>query len=115
MWHRLTINPDTGGPYLSSRRLLVLLEKMPDTSEFKKASERDGRQARSERVPEETYNEIARLRASFHAAHGGKEAAYEPDRYLDPIDEKLHAEREAARVERAESANADFEAQLGYR
>lgn len=113
-WNRLTVDPDTRAPRLSSRRLLALLEKMPDTSEFKKASERGGRQARSERVAEETYNEIARLRASFHVAHGGKEAAYEPHRYLDPIDERLVAERESEEAEQAQRAVAEFEMATGY-
>lgn len=42
-WHQLTINPETGCPRLSSRRLMVLLEHLPDTSEFKAAAERGGR------------------------------------------------------------------------
>jgi hypothetical protein len=90
----------------------VLLDKLPDDSEFKKASERDGRQTRAERVAEEHYNETALLRASFFAVHGGKDAAYEPDLLLDPIDEQRQAERDAAAADEATQARAEFEAQI---
>jgi hypothetical protein len=114
LWHRLTINPDTGGPYLSSRRLLNLLEQLPDESEFKRLSERNGRRSRREEVADDTHNEISRLRASFHVAHGGKEAFYEPFIYRDPVDEKAIAERKAEEATRAVESQGDFESQLGY-
>ena len=113
-WHRLTIDPETGCPRLSSRRLLVLLDKLPDCSEFKKSSERDGRQSRAERVAEDTYNETALLRASFHAAHGGREAAYEPFRYRDPIDEKLRADKQAQEANEDVEAAQRFESEIGF-
>ncbi|MGQ9348951.1 hypothetical protein [Mycolicibacterium gilvum] len=114
LWHSLKINPDTGGPYLSSRRLLNLLERLPEESEFKKQSERGGRQSRAERVREDTYNEIAKQRVSFHAAHGGEAAVYEPFLYRDPVDERLIAERKAEEAKRAIDSQGDFESQLGY-
>ncbi len=114
LWHRLTINPDTGAPYLSSRRLLVLLDKLPDDSEFKKASERGGRQSRRERVVEDIYNEIALMRASYHAVNGGEKAAYYPDLYRDPIDERALAEREAEEAAAAEAHQKEFNARVGF-
>jgi len=114
LWHTLAINPQTGGPYLSSRRLLVLLDELPDSSRFKKASERNGRRSRDEEVREDTHNEIALLRASFHVAYGGQDAAYKPYLYRDPIDEKIFAEREAAKAARGAQSINDFDAQLGH-
>lgn len=92
----------------------MVLDHLPDSSEFKKASDRGGRQSRAERVAEDHYNETAMLRASFHVAHGGKDAAYEPRRYLDPIDEKIRAEREAAQAAEDAEAAGDFDAAIGY-
>lgn len=113
-WHRLTLDPETGCPRLSSRRLLILLDKLPDSSEFKKQADRNGRQSRAERVAEDHHNETALLRASFHAAHGGKDAAYEPFRYRDPIDEKLRAEREAQEAAEDAEAAQRFDSEIGY-
>lgn len=114
LWHRLTINPLTGGPYLSSRRLLVLLEGLDDEGRYKKAT-RGGRQTRKERVQEETYNEIAILRSSYHTVNteDGK-GYYEPAILRDPVDEAEKARRDAEKAEQAEKANQDFESQMGF-
>lgn len=113
-WHRLTVDPETGCPRLSSRRLLVLLDNLPASSGFKKVADRHGRQTRGERVAEDTYNEIALLRASFHIVNGGRDAAYEPFRYRDPVDEKLRAEREAAEEAAAVEAAELFDSEIGF-
>ncbi|MGB3484025.1 MAG: hypothetical protein WBB07_17640 [Mycobacterium sp.] len=114
LWHTLAINPQTGGPYLSSRRLLVLLDKLPDDSEFKKVSERNGRQSRQERVAEDLHNEIAWLRSSYYAVNGGKDAIYEPRIYRDPIDEKALAELKAEEDALAAQGVEEFNAQIGF-
>lgn len=114
LWHTLAINPQTGGPYLSSRRLLVLLDKLPDESEFKKASERNGRQSRKERVTEDLHNEIAWFRSSYYALKGGEKFAYKPHIYRDPLDEKVLAELAAEESARNQQSQSDFDAQLGY-
>jgi hypothetical protein len=33
----------------------------------------------------ETYNEIAKLRASYYAVKGGEDAVYEPFEFVDPV------------------------------
>ena len=93
---------------------MLLLDKLPDDSEFKRVSERNGRRSRSQEVAEDTHNELAWLRASFYAVHGGEKAVYEPSIYRDPIDEAILAEREAADAAMAERGVADFNAQIGY-
>lgn len=113
LWHRLVINPHTGSPYLSSRRLLVILRGLPEKGRYKTAR-RGGRQSRAERVVEELYNETALLRASFYAVNGGPEYAYEPMTLADPVDEMEQARREAADAEAAKTAQARFEADIGF-
>lgn len=102
-----------GDLVLGSYELLEILEHMPDTGAFKTAT-RGGRQTRAERVLEELFNEIARLRASFHAVNGGEDAVYEPFILADPIDE-LEQEREGADAERDRArAVQALETELGW-
>lgn len=114
LWHRLSINPDTGGPFLSSRRLQVVLEGLPAKSRFKTAL-RGGRQSRGERVVEELFNELARFRSSFHAANTEEgKGAYDPPVFRDPVDEIEHARQEAEDAEAAASAQERFESAIGF-
>lgn len=113
-WHQLTINPETGVPRLSSRRLLVLLEHLDDDSAFKTAAERGGRWPTWKQMLAEIANESYRFRSSYHAVNStpDNDARFDPSKFefLDPIDEKLRAEREAE-----EAAAADlFNTQIGY-
>lgn len=114
LWHQLTINPLTGGPYLSSRRLLVIIEGLEDEGRYKKAA-RGGRQTRAERVAEELYNEVAILRASYFTVNTADgEGHYEPAILRDPVDEAEQARRDAEKAEALDRANQDFEAQMGF-
>ena len=45
---------------------------------------RGGQWSQAELVRAETFNEIARLRASFHAVNGGSKHSYEPFAFEDP-------------------------------
>lgn len=105
LWHRLTINPDTGAPYLSSRRLLVLADRLPDKSEVKTAA-RGGRWPIETQMLSEIANEGLRLRASYHAAHSTDENDVrfdpEPFYFVDPVIAKARAELEAVEAEIAE-------------
>ena len=98
---------------MSSRRLLVLLEYGSDLGPYKKAL-RGGRQTRAERVAEEHFNETARLRASFHAAHGGEAAFYEPPHLQDPIDEIEEARLKAIDDAEQQRVIEEFESAIGF-
>ncbi|AKY02823.1 tail assembly chaperone [Mycobacterium phage Phatniss] len=67
---------------------------------------RGGRWSESELIAAETYNEIARFRASFHASRSRK-AAYEPFAFEDPVDrlEKARASVEAHELQREVEAD----------
>lgn len=67
-----------------------------------------------QQVIEDLHNEIAWLRASYYVVNGGKDAAYKPRIYLDPIDEKIQAEREAEEAAQDAQSIDDFNAQIGY-
>jgi hypothetical protein len=82
-WHSLD---------MSSYELLELLEFMPEEGAFKTAA-RGGEYSEQELVWRHISNELARLRATMHAVHGGKK--YEP-----PI---LHSKAQ----QRAEAIDAE--------
>jgi hypothetical protein len=94
---------------------LALLEFLPECSAFKTASERDGDgYTHDQRVAAETYNELAKLRSSYHAVHGGPDGVYEPHQFVDPRVERLRAELEEAEDEEREEDDEDFYADMGW-
>ena len=68
---------------MSSFELLELCEWMDDGGRLKEAL-RGGRWTLQQIIEAETFNELARLRASYHAVNGGKNGAYEPFAFEDP-------------------------------
>lgn len=90
---------------LSSRRLLVILEKLPDESEFKTWAQRAGDWTEAMMIAAETHKEIALNRASKYV---GSENEYVPMIFIPP------SERVAAARENAEELEAamDLEALL---
>lgn len=116
-WHQLTINPETGCPRLSSRRLLVLLEHLPDTSAFKTAAERGGRWPDWKQMLSEIANEGYRFRASYHAVHStdDHDATFDPSQFefVDPavrrqLEEQAKQEAEVAAQTEPELAEAGW-------
>ena len=102
LWHQLTIDPDTGGPKLSSRRLLVLLDEAVKWDE--------GRT-----IAAETHAELLRLRAAYNLVHGGADATFDAEehRFLDP-QTRRERQIEAAQAATEEQRRiADFNAQIG--
>ncbi|OMC44716.1 hypothetical protein A5742_27470 [Mycolicibacterium fortuitum] len=95
-WHRGTCD-DRGFLVLSSYELLELIEFLPESGAFKSAA-RGGAWTEDQIVAAETFNEIARFRASYHAVNGGKDGAYEPFSFDDP----------AIRVRKAREAEAEL-------
>lgn len=102
LWHNLATNPLTGGPYLSSRRLLVLIDKLPEESDLKTAA-RGGRWPEWKQMLANVFNEQVDMRASYHAAHSTDECdvRFDPSDYylIDPVIAKARAEREAVEAE----------------
>lgn len=82
-WHRGTLDKH-GALTLSSRRLLVLLAKLPENGAYKTAL-RGGYISQAELIPQEIYNELARLRASYYAINGGADSVYEPFQFVEPM------------------------------
>jgi hypothetical protein len=111
-WHRGTRDA-FGGLKLSSRRLLVVLEHgLPEDGAFKTAAERDGGYTDAQMIAAETHNEIARLRASYYAVHGGKDAVYEPHLFVDPVIARWREENDEE--QECKEDNEDFYAEMGW-
>lgn len=117
LWHRLTINPDTGAPYLDSARLLVLLEYMNEDGAFKTAG-RGGRWPDWKAMIAESVNEQYRMRASYHAAHSTKEndVRFDPAKWyvLDPVDRELRSKAAEVEAEEVQQSVDVFNAELGF-
>ena len=69
---------------------------------------RGGRRSRAEIVRDETFNEVARLRASYHAVNGGSGHSYEPFAFEDPVD----VTAKAVEAEVNAQLQSDVEAEL---
>lgn len=100
---------------MSSRRLLIVLQHLPDESAFKTAV-RGGRQTRAQRIHEEIFNEALRLRASYEtiASHGQVSWDAADFAWLDPVDARERAEQIAAEDEEEHAASEDFYSDLGF-
>lgn len=78
-WHQGTRDPQ-GRLKLSSRRLLMILKWLPDTSQFKTWALRNGDWTPEQKTSAKVHNLIGKLTASYLAAHGvqGEDALYYP-------------------------------------
>lgn len=102
-WHRNTLTGE-GVPRLSSRRLLLLLDELPETSAYKTML-RDGQWPLWQRMLKTLTNETSLHRAGLYA---GGDASYEPMVYVDPIEQRERAEEAQA----VQEFHAEAEAQL---
>lgn len=84
---------------MSSYDLLVLLEFMDDEGALKKAL-RDGEYSEGQSTWRYIANELARLRATMHAVHGGQR--YEPVLLLSKAQQREEVEDALAAEERRE-------------
>lgn len=94
----------------------MLLEKLPDSSEYKKWSARNGDYTELERIAMETFNEIARLHHTTQALGCDPEKweNYEPPRFLSPLERAEYwADIEADEQEAVEAIDT-FNAEIGY-
>lgn len=92
----------------------MLLQGLPERSEFKKVAERDGGWSQFERIVASLRNEIALLRAGYHAVHGGEDAAYEPYLFEDPLVEIERDRKAREDNEFQKQAEADLYADFGF-
>ncbi len=92
---------------LSSSELLDYIEFLDEDGAFKRAV-RSGGYSRLEGMIADTHNEVAWLRASYHAVNGGEKGVYKPNLHFDPRVEEIR-EREAR--ENAE-LQMDIEAEI---
>jgi hypothetical protein len=112
-WHRGTLD-EHGALKLSSRRLLILLaKKLPENGAYKTAL-RGGYISTAELVPQETYNEIARLRAAYYRVTGGEESVYEPFQFVEPVARLQQAIDEAVEDEEAEGDTEQMYDDMGF-
>lgn len=70
---------------------------------------REGGYSRLENLVAETYNELARFRASYHMVASRGKAQYEPPEFVDPrVEKQRERERKALREFQAETEQALF-------
>lgn len=98
-WHQGTLRED-GARKLSSRRLLILIHKLPDDSEFKREAYRNGDWTDRQYTDAGILNEIRLLRTDFAAMHGNT---------MDPV--LVESPRQAA----ASASEARFKAKVRSR
>lgn len=105
-WHQGT-RDERGALVLSSRQLLNLVRRLPDTSEFKTHAPepfgRGGDWTEMQKILAETHNELAAYRASKYA---GTEHEYAYTTFLSPKERLDRAIEEAAQIEFQEDAFA---------
>lgn len=91
---------------LETRTRSIFVEFAPDEGALAKAL-RNGGWSEDQQIRAETFNEIARLRASFHASKG-REYAYEPFVFEDPA----VREQKAQEADEARKLQLEVEAEL---
>ena len=84
---------------MSSYELLELLEWMPERGAFKSCA-RGGEYSEEEITWRHIANELARLRATMHAVHGGHR--YDPLLLLTKVEQRANEEEAEAAEERRE-------------
>lgn len=85
----------------------IRVDFAPDDSALAR-SMRGGAWSEAELIRAETFNEIARLRASFHSVNGGKKHAYEPFAFEDPSIRENKAREAAANARLQAEVEADM-------
>lgn len=100
-WHRGTRDGD-GDLILSSRRLLVLLEHIPEVG---------GRWPVATRIAKETHKEVALHRAALYV---GGDNEYIPKLFLDPVEARDLAEQSDAEQESFAEATEELFNGLGF-
>lgn len=109
-YYRLDI-ADWHDGVVTSRRVLVLLDQLPDESRYKTEYERDGNWPIWQQMLKDLHNETALHRAGLYA---GGDNAYSPTTYLDPLEmQKRIAEAEELQEFQAQ-AESELHGSLGW-
>lgn len=98
---------------MSSYELLELAEFLPEHGAFRTAVRGDS-WTETELIAAETHNELARLRAGYHAVNGGHEAAYEPFTFEDASIRREQAAEAAAREQFHGGVRDDMFSHFGW-
>lgn len=85
----------------------IVVEFAPEDGALARSLRENG-YTRLENMVAEGHNEIARLRASYHAMQGGKKAAYEPFLFIDPRIAKVRDEKKRENAEFQKEVEADL-------
>lgn len=96
---------------LSSRRLLVLLDQLPDASRYKTEYERDGNWPIWQQMLKDLHNETALHRAGLYA---GGDNAYNPTTYLDPLELRQRIAEQEQLQEFQTEAESELHGSLGW-
>jgi hypothetical protein len=111
-WHRGTLD-QFGALKLSSRRLLVLIDKLDDESAYRTAL-RGGYWSEKQLIQAEIYNELALLRSAYFTVNGPEGSGYEPFQFVDPIVRIEKAIEQHAEDEEAEQAEEQYYRDMGW-
>lgn len=101
-WHQ-------GG--MSSRRLLALLEQLPDDSAYKTVFERAGQWPVWQQMLKTVANETSLHRASLYA---GGDNSYDVQVFLDPLEQQERADEAAAEQQFHMEATSELYENLGW-
>lgn len=108
-WHRFTLD-DEGFPRLSSRRLLALLDELPDLSGYKTAL-RDGGWPSWMLMLKQLTNEATLHRASLYA---GGDNEYSVKVFVDPIEAREQKEQKEAEEQFRRRTETKIYSSLGW-
>lgn len=94
----------------------MVLDKLEDDSEFKKAAERGGRWPDWKQMLAEQVNEAYRLRSGFQAVHSKDgEAGFDTRdfEFVDPVVHEARRQAAAAMADAEQQRQDRFDAELG--
>lgn len=96
---------------MTSRRLLSLLDGLPDDSAYKTEFERDGQWPVWMQMLKQTANETTLNRAAKYA---GGDNEYAPTVFLDPLEQRERLEEQMAEEQFHKEATSELYGNLGW-
>lgn len=96
---------------VTSRRVLVLLDQLSESSGYKREYERDGNWPLWQQMLKDLHNETALHRAGLYA---GGDNSYEPMMYVDPAEMRKRIAEAQELAEFHEQAESELYGNLGW-